>query len=101
VAAVALYGLGRSVYTRIARLALEEKGVGYTLEEVEIFGPDGAPPEHLERHPFGRIPALEHAGFVLYETVAITRYIDEAFAGPRLQPEDVIARAKRIRSSAS
>jgi len=38
-----LFGLSRSVYTRIARLALEEKGVRYTLEEVEIFGPTGAP----------------------------------------------------------
>jgi Glutathione S-transferase, N-terminal domain len=51
-----LYGLSRSVYTRIARLALEEKGVRYTLEEVEIFEPVGAPAEHLVRHPFGRIP---------------------------------------------
>ena len=37
-----LYGLSRSVYTRIARLALEEKGVDYGFEEVEIFGKGGA-----------------------------------------------------------
>ena len=92
--AVVLYGLSRSVYTRIARLALEEKGVEYALEEVEIFGPAGAPPAHLERHPFGRIPVLEHAGFVLYETGAVTRYIDEAFPGPMLQPPDAAARAR-------
>jgi len=94
VTAVVLYGLSRSVYTRIARLALEEKGVEYALEEVEIFGPAGAPPAHLERHPFGRIPVLEHAGFVLYETGAVTRYIDEAFPGPALQPADAAARAR-------
>ena len=63
-----LYGLARSVYTRIARLALEEKGVRYTLEEVEIFGPAGVPAEQLARQPFGRIPAFAHDGFVLYET---------------------------------
>ena len=51
-------GLSRSVYTRIARLALEEKGVRYTLEEVEIFGPAGVPAEHLARQPFGRIPSF-------------------------------------------
>jgi glutathione S-transferase len=89
-----LFGLSRSVYTRIARLALEEKGVRYTLEEVEIFGPDGAPDEHLARHPFGRIPALAHNGFVIYETGAITRYVDEAFAGPPLQPGQPRARAR-------
>ena len=89
-----LYGLSRSVYTRIARLALEEKGVRYTLEEVEIFGPDGVPDEHLARQPFGRIPAFAHDGFKLYETGAITRYVDEAFTGTRLQPQEPRARAR-------
>jgi glutathione S-transferase len=89
-----LYGLSRSVYTRIARLALEEKGVRYTLEEVEIFGSLGAPAEHLARHPFGRIPAFEHDGFRLYETGAITRYVDETFMGTRLQPQSPQARAR-------
>jgi glutathione S-transferase len=89
-----LYGLSRSVYTRIARLALEEKGVRYTLEEVEIFGSAGVPAEHGERHPFGRIPVFAHDGFVLYETGAITRYIDEVFTGMRLQPQEPRARAR-------
>ena len=89
-----LYGLSRSVYTRIARLALEEKGVRYTLEEVEIFGPAGVPAGHFERQPFGRIPAFAHEGFVLYETGAITRYVDEAFSGARLQPQEPRARAR-------
>jgi glutathione S-transferase len=89
-----LYGLSRSVYTRIARLALEEKGVRYALEEVEIFGPGGVPAEHLARHPFGRIPAFVHDGFTLYETGAITRYVDEAFVGSRLQPQQAHARAR-------
>jgi glutathione S-transferase len=89
-----LYGLSRSVYTRIARLALEEKGVRYSLEEVEIFGAAGVPAEHLARQPFGRVPAFAHDGFVLYETGAITRYVDEAFAGTRLQPQDSRAQAR-------
>jgi len=89
-----LYGLSRSVYTRIARLALEEKGVRYTLAEVEIFGSDGVPDEYLARQPFGRIPALEHDGFALYETGAITRYVDETFVGSNLQPQDTQARAR-------
>jgi glutathione S-transferase len=89
-----LYGLTRSVYTRIARLALEEKGVRYTLQEVEIFGPAGVPAEHRARQPFGRIPAFAHDGFTLYETGAITRYVDEAFTGTRLQPQDPQARAR-------
>jgi glutathione S-transferase len=89
-----LYGLSRSVYTRIARLALEEKGVRYTLEEVEIFDSPGAPAAHLARQPFGRIPAFEHDGFRLYETSAITRYVDEMFPGTSLQPQEPQARAR-------
>ena len=92
--AAQLYGLARSVYTRIARLALEEKGVPYALNDVEIFGAGGAPAEHLARHPFGRIPAFEHDGFWLYETAAITRYVDEAFDGPPLQPMQARERAR-------
>ena len=34
---IKLLGLRISVYTRIARLALEEKDVDYQLEEVDIF----------------------------------------------------------------
>jgi glutathione S-transferase len=89
-----VYGLARSVYTRIARLALEEKGVPYALNDVEIFGAGGAPAEHLARHPFGRIPAFEHEGFWLYETAAITRYVDEALEGPPLQPATPRERAR-------
>ena len=89
-----LYGLSRSVYTRIARLTLEEKGVDHVLEEVEIFGDAGVPEQHLDRHPFGRIPTFTHGGFSLYETVAIMRYVDEAFPGPPLQPTEPKARAR-------
>lgn len=89
-----LFGLERSVYTRIARLVLEEKGVPYFLREVEIFGPDGVPDCHLGRHPFGRIPVLQHGAFAIYETSAISRYIDEAFPGHALQPSEVERRAR-------
>jgi glutathione S-transferase len=89
-----LFGLERSVYTRVARMALEEKGVPYSLEKVEIFGPDGVPIEHFRRHPFGRIPVLQHGELLLYETSAITRYVDEAFKGPALQPAGPAQRAK-------
>jgi glutathione S-transferase len=89
-----LFGLQRSVYTRIVRLVLEEKRLPYSLEEVDIFGAEGVPDEHLQRHPFGRIPVLQHGSFMLYETSAITRYIDEAFPGVGLQPSAPSQRAR-------
>jgi glutathione S-transferase len=89
-----LYGADYSVYTRIARLALAEKGVGYRFEPVDIFAPGGPPAAYRARHPFARIPAFAHGEVALYEAAAITRYVDEAFAGPPLQPADAAARAR-------
>jgi glutathione S-transferase len=89
-----LYGADYSVYVRIARMALEEKGVGYELVPLDIFATEGVPAWYLELHPFGRIPAFEHDGFRLFETGAIARYVDEAFDGPALQPADARGRAR-------
>lgn len=89
-----VFGAAYSVYVRAVRLVLAEKGVDYRLEPVDVFGQGGPPAEHLARHPFGKIPAFEHDGFTLYETGAITRYVDEAFEGPALQPAAPAARAR-------
>jgi glutathione S-transferase len=80
-----LHGYHYSVYVRIARLALAEKGVAYDRVEVNPFAPE-IPADYLALHPFGRVPTLVHDGFVLYETGAITRYVDRTFGGPALQP---------------
>ena len=80
-----LHGYRYSVYVRIARLALAEKGVAYDRVEVNPFAAD-VPAAYLALHPFGRVPTLVHDDFALYETGAITRYLDRSFAGPNLQP---------------
>jgi glutathione S-transferase len=38
--AIVLFGAPYSVYTRIVRLVLAEKGVPHALAEVDIFGAD-------------------------------------------------------------
>jgi glutathione S-transferase len=81
-----VYGPAFSSYVWSVRLALAEKGVTHVLVDVP-FGQQREPP-HLARHPFGKVPAFEHDGLALYETQAIMRYVEEAFAGPPLQPED-------------
>jgi len=37
---------------------------------------------------------LRHDDFTVYETSAIASYVDDAFAGPRLTPQDVQGRAR-------
>jgi len=88
-AQVTLYGSSISTYVRTARIALAEKGVGYDLKDVWVDSP-----EIKQRHPFQKIPVLRHGDFELYETFAVTRYLDEAFPGPALQPSDPKARAR-------
>jgi len=91
--ALVLHGFRFSVYVRIARIVLAEKGLAYEHAEIDPFLPD-VPTEYLDLHPFGRVPALVDGDFVLYETGAITRYIDEAFEGPGLQPTEPRHRAR-------
>jgi len=89
---VVVHGPGLSSYVWSVRIALAEKGVAYEHDDM-AFGAHKLP-EHLARHPFGKVPAFEHDGFALYETQAIVRYVDEAFPGPSLQPADVRQRGR-------
>lgn len=93
---VCLHGYHYSVYSRIARLTLLRKRVSHDLVEVDPFSE--LPADYMELHPFGRVPVLIHEGFAIYETAAITRYIDRAFRGDALQPEDpkILARMDQV-----
>ncbi|MBX3577072.1 MAG: glutathione S-transferase family protein [Rhizobiaceae bacterium] len=88
-----VHGADYSVYVRIVRMALAEKGVAYDLVPVDIFAEGEAAGAYAALNPFGKIPAFEHDGFRLYETAAITRYVDEGFDGPALQPASPRERA--------
>jgi glutathione S-transferase len=91
---VTVFGASYSVYVRIVRLVLEETHVPYELVEIDIFAKDSLPADYASRHPFGRIPAFEHAGFRLFETDAIAGYILERFGDGGLLPADVADRAR-------
>lgn len=92
-----LRGYQFSVYNRIARIALHEKLVDYEIEEVNPFDAS-IPKDYIKLHPFRRVPVLSHGNFNVYETTAITRYIDAAFDGPALLPSSQysIARVAQI-----
>jgi glutathione S-transferase len=76
-----------SPFGRSVLIALEEKGAPYRL--APLAPGDSKSPAHLARHPFGRVPALEHDGFALYETQAILRYLDRVLPEPSLTPANV------------
>lgn len=86
-----VHGFPRSTFVNIVRLILTHKDVPYTFHDLEsVMGK----PEHLALHPFNRVPILTHGDLTVYETSAIVAYIDDAFGGARLTPEDVSQRAR-------
>jgi len=87
-----VHGVPGSPYYRSALLGLEEKGLPYRLRFLKPG--DSKSPEHLARHPFGRIPVLDHGDFSLYETQAILRYVDTLSTRSALQPQDPQAAAR-------
>jgi glutathione S-transferase len=91
-APIVVHGIPGSPYVRMPLLACEEKRAPYRIQAMQ-FGQNKTP-EYLAKHPFGRIPVIEHDGFWLYESAAIIRYIDQVFPGPSLTPADPKAQAR-------
>jgi glutathione S-transferase len=90
-----LWGYDASTYVRTVKMLLAEKGVGQ-LNQVQLNVLEGDPkkPEHLERHPFGKVPVLDHDGIRILETTAITRYLNDALPGKSLIPTTPKDRAR-------
>ena len=88
---IIVYGFPLSTYVRTVRMALAEKGVPYALEPFEPHS------EELKSfQPFGKIPGFRHGDVKMYEALGIVAYVDGAFEGPALQPEDPVARGRMM-----
>ncbi len=89
-----IYGLTASTYVRTVRLLLEEIGVEYTVRSVNIFNGENQSAEYLSKHPFGKVPTLEIDGELLYETAAITQYLDTVLADGKYSPTEPLLQAR-------
>ncbi|HEY2050919.1 MAG TPA: glutathione S-transferase family protein [Caulobacteraceae bacterium] len=87
-----VHSIPGSPFGRSVMAVLEEKGAPWRLAPIPPGGLKTEP--HLSRHPFGRMPVLEHDGFSLYETGAILRYLDRILPKPALTPVDPKAAAR-------
>jgi glutathione S-transferase len=81
-----VHSIPGSPFGRAVMALLEEKAASWRLSPVPPGGIKS--PEHLARHPFGRVPVLEHNDFSLYETQAILRYLDRVLPTPAMTPAD-------------
>ncbi len=90
-----LWGFDGSTYVRTVKMLLSEKGFTQ-FEQMPLNVLKGEPkmPEHLQRHPFGKVPVLDHNGLRLLETSAIVRYLNDVLPGSSLVPATAEDRAR-------
>lgn len=87
--AIKVYGHPYSTCTRKVLTTLHEKGQEFEFVMVDLMKGEHKQPAHLARQPFGVVPAIDHDGFALYESRAITAYLDETFTtGNALSPRE-------------
>ena len=69
--------------------------IGLACERIDVGGKFGGndTPEYLAMNPNGLVPVIDDAGFVLYESNAIVRYLAAKHAAGTLWPHDLQRRA--------
>jgi glutathione S-transferase len=94
-AKMTLWGFDGSTYVRTVKMLLAEKNFT-DFEQVPLNVLAGEPkePEHLARHPFGKVPVLDHDGIRILETSAIVRYLNDVLPGKSLVPASAKDRAR-------
>ena len=92
---ITLYGFDGSTYVRTIKMLLAEKNAG-KINQIQLNVLAGEPKsaEHLARHPFGKVPVLDHDGMRILETMAIARYLNDVLPGKSLIPASAKDRAR-------
>ena len=86
-----VYGANASPFVRKVRLALEEKGLDYELEQIMPFGVSD---EYKKISPLGKIPTYEEGDWTIPDSSVILDYLDRTTEGPALYPSDPKQRAQ-------
>jgi glutathione S-transferase len=94
-------GFWNSPYAFSAFVCLKEKGLAFSLREVNLHEQAQRAPDFAARSVTSRVPLLEHGSFRLSESSAIVEYLEDTFAPPHhaatlpVAPRDR-ARARQI-----
>jgi glutathione S-transferase len=76
-------------------MVFAEKGfTQFDQVPLNVLAGEPRTPEHLERHPFGKVPVLDHDGMRILETSAIARYLNDVLPGRSLVPATPKDRAR-------
>src|SRR5665213_1750057 len=69
-----------------ARVLLEELGVPYTLEVLNMTAGEQRRPAYLAINPMGKVPAVRHGDALITEQVAVSLYLADLFPEAGLAP---------------
>ena len=69
-----IYGGATFNATKVLFTALE-LGVDFAYVHLDFAKGEHKSPEHLARHPLGKVPAIEHDGRYLFESASLCRYL--------------------------
>ncbi len=93
-AAMTLFTFWRSSAAYRVRIALNLKGQKFESVPKQLREGEHRRADYLALNPQGLVPALEHEGVVLNQTLAIIEYLEERFPQPPLLPSTPVGRAQ-------
>jgi glutathione S-transferase len=91
-----LYEFAQTRSIRV-RWTLQELGVDFEAETVNLANREHRRPEFLAINPAGKLPVLVDGALVLTESVAIVLYLAEKYPERGLLPTDIAQRAEAYR----
>jgi glutathione S-transferase len=92
--AITLYDAVPSSNSDRTKIALHEKGLVYDRVTLELAKKDQKRPEFLKLNPYGKVPVINDAGKILFESCIINEYLDEKYPNPPLMPKDPYLRGR-------
>ena len=88
-----VYGFTLSPPANKVRFVANYLGLEYQYIDLKPFEGEHKKPEHLARHPAGKVPVIEDGDFTLFESDAIIRYLAAKANNTDVYPSEIKARA--------
>lgn len=87
-----IYGFGLSQPTNAVRMVANALKIPYDYAELNAPEGEHRAPDHLRRHPAGKMPAIEDGDLTLFESTAIMKYLCRK-AGSDMYPQEIVEQA--------
>jgi glutathione S-transferase len=92
--AIRLYDAVPSSNSDRVKVVLHEKDLAHDRVTLDLAKKEQKCPEFLKLNPYGKVPVINDAGKILFESCIINEYLDEQYANPPLMPKDPYLRGR-------